>query len=140
MHSTPILFPVFAMVLLTALVWMRMYYCRLGYIYGQHINPDHYKHRSDHNGEIPAAANAASDNLMNLFEMPVLFYIAAITLQVTQMTDPLFIILCWSYVGLRYVHSFIHITYNRVVHRFATYVASTLVLWIIWMRMALLIW
>lgn len=128
------------MVLLTALVWVRMYYCRLGYIHYQRINPDRYKHRVDQGEEAPANAAAASDNLMNLFEMPVLFYVASITLMVTQIADPLFIILCWSYVGLRYVHSFIHVTYNRVVHRFATYVASTLVLWIIWTRMAWQMW
>lgn len=128
------------MALLTALVWVRMYYCRLGYIHRQKINPDRYKHRVDQGEEVPATATAASDNLMNLFEMPVLFYVAATTLQVSQITDPLFIILCWSYVGLRYVHSFIHVTYNRVVHRFVVYVASTLILWIIWARMALLMW
>lgn len=140
MFSIAILSPVFAMVLLTALVWVRMYYCRLSYIYRQRVNPDRFKHRSDHDEEIPANVRAASDNLMNLFEMPVLFYLAAITFPLAQLTDQLFTYLCWLYVGLRYLHSFIHVTYNRVVHRFTAYVASTLVLWAIWTRMALLLW
>ena len=38
----------------------------------------------------------------------------------------------WAYFGLRVVHSLIHVTYNRVVHRFLVYVASTLLLFGMW--------
>jgi hypothetical protein len=38
----------------------------------------------------------------------------------------------WLYVALRYVHSFIHLTYNRVIHRFAVYVLSTVILFMLW--------
>lgn len=30
------------------------------------------------------------------------------------------------------VHSFIHLTYNRVMHRFAVYVSSTVILFVLW--------
>ena len=36
--------------------------------------------------------------------------------------------LAWLYVALRYAHSAIHCTYNRVMHRFAVFIASMLVL------------
>ena len=36
------------------------------------------------------------------------------------------------YVALRYVHSFIHLTYNRVMHRFTVYVLSTVILFVLW--------
>ena len=129
---------VIAMALLTGIVWVRMYYCRIGYLKRQRINPDRYKHRSAYGEGVPAEATAASDNLMNLFEMPVLFYVVSLLLFTTQSSDQVFVVLCWLYVGLRYLHSFVHVTYNRVVHRFAVYFVSTVVLWIIWARLAYL--
>ena len=35
-------------------------------------------------------------------------------------------------MALRALHSLIHVTYNRVVHRFLVYVASTLLLFGMW--------
>jgi hypothetical protein len=41
------------------------------------------------------------------------------------------------YVGLRALHSLIHVSYNRVVHRFLVYVASTLLLFAMWIAWVL---
>jgi len=38
----------------------------------------------------------------------------------------------WIYVALRCVHSFIHLTYNRVIHRFVVYALSAVVLFVLW--------
>ena len=43
----------------------------------------------------------------------------------------------WAYVLLRYAHSFIHVTYNQVMHRFAAFVASAVVLAFLWIRLGL---
>jgi hypothetical protein len=43
-----------------------------------------------------------------------------------------FVTAAWGYAGLRALHSLIHVTYNRVVHRFLVYVASTLLLFGMW--------
>lgn len=40
--------------------------------------------------------------------------------------------LAWSFVALRTAHSLIHVTYNRVVHRFAVYVLGTLCVFAMW--------
>ena len=73
-----------------------------------------------------------SDNLVNLFEIPVLFYVALIILYVTDFSSVFYLVLAWAFVLLRYAHSLIHVTYNRVMHRFAVYFAGTLLLWVIW--------
>ena len=44
--------------------------------------------------------------------------------------------LAWAYVALRVVHSGIHCTYNRVKHRFFAFAASNLVLWALWVVLA----
>jgi hypothetical protein len=129
-----ILIPMFALVGLTFLVWVRMYYLRIGYLRSNRINPDKYKLREDYEG-VPSPVMAASDNLMNLFEMPVLFYTAVLTLYITRTADPLFLIMAWTFVALRFLHSGIHVTYNRVVHRFAAYFVGSLLLWCIWARL-----
>ena len=78
----------------------------------------------------------ASDNFRNLFELPVLFYALCAVLATAQHVSAFFIVGVWAYVALRYVHSFIHITYNRVMHRFAVYVLSTVVLFVLWAALA----
>ncbi len=78
-----------------------------------------------------------ADNFKNLFEVPVLFYVAVITLYVTQMVDVLFLTLAGVFVLFRYIHSFVHITYNNVMHRFKVYVVSTLTLWVMWIMIGI---
>ena len=39
-------------------------------------------------------------------------------------------------VLVRAVHSLVHCSYNKVMHRFAAYVAGALVLWAMWARLA----
>ncbi len=78
-----------------------------------------------------------SENLCNLFEVPVLFYAAILTLYTTGMANELYLVLASGYVVLRYIHSFIHITYNNVLHRFTAYVVSTLLLWSVWIMIGI---
>jgi hypothetical protein len=47
------------------------------------------------------------------------FVIAAVT--------PVSLAMAWLYVGLRVAHSLIYLTYNHVVHRFAVFATSNLV-------------
>jgi hypothetical protein len=48
--------------------------------------------------------------------------------------------LAWAFVALRALHSLIHVTYNRVVHRFAAYAASTLCVFALWGLLAVTLW
>ena len=42
--------------------------------------------------------------------------------------------LAWLYVGLRLVHTLIHISYNYVIHRFMAFVLSMLTLLAMWIE------
>lgn len=46
----------------------------------------------------------------------------------------------WVYVALRVVHSLIHCTYNKVVHRFAMFIASLVVLIGLWIALLMAVW
>ena len=131
-----IFYPLFAQVLLTAIVWCWMYKTRIAEMKRNKINPQTLANAADASNRLKSVAGAA-DNFKNLFEIPVLFYVAGIMLYVTQLVDTTFLILAGVFVLLRYIHSFVHITYNNVMHRFAAYVLSTLMLWIIWIMMVI---
>ena len=71
---------------------------------------------------------AASDHFQNLFETPTLFYALCLGLIVAGAAGTIAVALAWAYVGLRIVHSLIHITYNVVMHRALVFFLSVGVL------------
>ena len=84
---------------------------------------------------VPPDVTLPNRNLMNLLEVPMLFYVACVTLYATHHVDAAAVGLAWAYVALRAVHSAVHLTYNRVRHRLAAYAASTVVLVMLWIRL-----
>jgi len=83
---------------------------------------------------------AAADNFRNLFEVPVLFFAVCCVLAITDTVTPAQLALAWVFVGLRAAHSLIHVTYNRVMHRFGVYIASTLCVLAMWGLFAISLW
>jgi hypothetical protein len=75
---------------------------------------------------------STADNFRNLFEVPILFYVVCCALAITDLVTPLQLALAWGYVALRAAHSLIHVTYNRVTHRFVAYALSTLDVFAMW--------
>lgn len=129
MH-TSILLPAFAMVVLTAIVAFALYRERFGEIGRKKLDPQSLA--TSGNVSRTLENTQASDNFKNLFEMPVLFYALCAFLASGQVVSEFFVIGAWAYVVLRYLHSYIHLTYNRVTHRFGVYVLSMLVLFVMW--------
>ena len=84
---------------------------------------------------VPGATSIPNRNLMNLLELPVLFYVACIALYVTKTVDDFAVALGWLYFVLRAAHSLIHLTYNRVLHRLSVFAASNVVLAALWIRL-----
>ena len=136
MNNSSIFFPLLAQVFLTAMVWAWMYYTRIREMVAKNI-PAQSLANGPRARELLQGVAGPSENLINLFELPVLFYVAALTAYVSGAVSTMFIFLAWLYVGLRFVHSVVHITYNNVMHRFAAYFLSTVILWAMW---ALLAW
>jgi len=82
--------------------------------------------------EVPDEIAVVNRNYMNLLEMPVLFYVVCLSYYVTRRVGPVTLGLAWTYVGLRLAHSLIHLTTNRVIHRFWAFAASNVVLIWLW--------
>ena len=77
----------------------------------------------------------SSDNFENLFEVPVLFFLAILTAYVLGLSDRIYFYLSTAFVALRVLHSVNHCTVNRVMLRFLSYAFSSLILWGMWFRL-----
>jgi hypothetical protein len=135
---TAIIWPLIAQVVLTATVWVCLYVARLGEMRARGIDPQSLQTTRAAAGVLEDVA--AADNFRNLFEVPVLFFAVGCLLAMTGRVTQLQLILAWAFVGLRAAHSLIHITYNRVVHRFAAYALSTLCVFAMWLLLARDLW
>lgn len=130
MTDTRIFLPALAMAGLTFVVWLRMYFARIGEMKRERVHPQAVA------TSVQMAARLkdtrAADNFRNLFELPVLFYLALTIAALTGQVTTLVLILAWLFVGFRVLHSAIHCGYNKVVHRFQAYLAGGIALWILW--------
>jgi len=129
-ESNLVLYPVFAMFLLAALVLTRMGWVRIGGVRRRAVDIRFYRTFSE--GEEPEAMRVVTRNFINLFEVPVFFYVGIIISHITHQVTWLLIGLAWAYVILRWLHTAIHLTSNDVPLRLAAYAASGLVLLVIW--------
>ena len=134
MDARDLLLPGFAMAALTFVVMGRMGVERLGQLARERIHPQAVATSAQMAARIKDSR--AADNFRNLFELPVLFYVALLIASQIEMIDGLSLGLSWAFVALRVAHSWIHVTYNKVMHRFAVYVAGGMALWLLWAYLA----
>ena len=73
----------------------------------------------------------------NQLQLPMLFYVLVIMAYITRFADLLFVLMSWVFVVLRYYHALVHVTSNRVPHRFSVFAASAVVLLAMWVIYAL---
>lgn len=122
--------------LLTLVVWTYMYVRRLTFIRRNKVNPNDLSP-----GELarisPPAVATPSDNLKNLFEIPVIFYALALYLYVTNQVDATYVAAGWIFAAFRVLHSAVHCTFNLVVLRFGLYIVATIAVWFMLVRAAL---
>jgi hypothetical protein len=95
--------------------------------------------RYGESANVPGEVTLPNRNMMNLLELPMLFYVACLAFYVTGTVDTRAVYLAWAYVALRALHSLIHLTYNNVFHRLIAYAASNFALIALWVRWALAI-
>ena len=134
MEARLIFWPAVAMAALTFGVGLHMFRVRVAQIKRDHIRLRSIATSRDAAEKLTDSAPA--DNFGNLFELPVLFYLALCIAFFTAQVNALTLGLAWLFVGTRLVHSAIHCSYNRVVHRFYAYIAGYFVLVALWAVLA----
>ncbi len=133
-NANPLIGPMLAMVLITHVVWATMGIRRTRAVASGETHLSRFAVRGM-DGIEPSAVRA-SDHYSNLFEMPVLFYVALLTaMQLGVQTVPM-LALAWVYVVLRAAHAWVHLGRNVVRYRFYAFVSSTVTLILMWLVIA----
>ena len=133
MSSASIMGPVFAMILLTMAVWFYMYARRIPFIQESNLSADEMTPLEFARASPPHVANP-SDNLKNLFEIPVLFYVVCLYLYLSQSADVTYVVAGWLFFVFRALHSAVHCTVNIILLRFWLYCIATLIFWFMALR------
>src|SRR5437660_5348539 len=99
MNQIAILYPMIALVALTFVVLLFLPYKRIGAVLQGRVRVRDFKQGESAN--VPGDVAIPNRNLMNLLEMPVLFYAACITFYVTKTVDATALWLAWLDFALR---------------------------------------
>ena len=126
-----VLWPAFALFAFTMLSVARLARMRFVAARSGRVDPRFYKVFKGE-GEPPELA-AQSRNVINLYEMPTLFYTGTAIAFAAGLSAPALVALGWAYVAFRIAHSLIHVTSNRVMWRFRAFFASWIVLIAFWL-------
>jgi hypothetical protein len=130
-----ILYPAFAMFALLVGVLIRMQVVRFGAVGRGEMDGRYY--RTYQGGAEPKHMAVVTRHFSNLLELPTLFYVVLILSFITHQVSLWQVVCAWAFVALRYAHSFVHLTSNNVMVRFRFFVASCVVLLVMW---ASLLW
>ena len=135
MAGSSLIYPMFAMVVLTATVLVRLFRSR---VHAVRENPEALQFFRLYQGGVePEASAKAARHFSNLFEAPTLFYAACLAAMATGQTGTAVVALAWGYVAVRLAHAYIHLGGNRLRWRIRAYFASWLVLLALWVILVL---
>lgn len=133
MTQTAIFWPMLAQVALVYAVYAVVSRRRVAAIKAGHARTSQFRENRDE----PPESLFARNNLVNQFELPVLFYAACLSLFVTGSVGAVSLALAWIFALSRYVHAAIHVTTNRIRHRRPAFVVGYVSLAGMWLWLAL---
>ncbi len=130
-------YPMFSLVLLTAVVAFIMVSRRFQSVKSGQVPIDYFRL---YNFDVKAEKMmAASRHFTNLFEVPVLFYVACLICMVLPESNVFLFGFSWSYVLARILHAYIHLTTNRIRLRMRAFISSYFILMCLWIMIFVLV-
>ncbi len=134
MENFALVYPMFAMVVLTCVVLVALFRARILSVTSGQVSGYFYKtYRGD---EEPDAVVQLSRHFSNLFEAPTVFYAVCLAAMITGQSALLLQSLAWAYVLLRVAHAYIHTGRNKLRPRIRVYFSSWIVLFLMWVTVA----
>ncbi|WP_413582419.1 MAPEG family protein [Bdellovibrio sp. HCB288] len=124
-----IVFPMCAMFLLTVCVLLKVLIGRYSAVRSGTTRLSFFK---TFQGQEPEESVQAVRHFANLFEAPVLFYVACLLGMILPVQGFPFVVCAWMYVIARTLHAFIHLGKNDVLKRMRAYVLGWLMLIAMW--------
>ena len=133
MNQTVILWPVIAQVVLVYAVYVVLGVRRSQAVRSGAAKPDQFKTRTVE----PDISATAANNVLNQFELPVLFYVGCLALLLTAGVSYLTLTLAWLFVLARYGHAWVHLTSNYIAYRGKLFFAGAVLVALLWLCLAL---
>ena len=127
------LYPMFLMVLLTFIVGFITVKSRFSSVKKGDVRAKYYRLMDGQ--DVPELITKTTRNFNNQFEIPTLFYVVCTLYISLGIESVLALVFAWLFVILRIVHSYIHITYNHVLHRMLTFVAGFICVMVLWVNL-----
>ena len=119
---------VMTLVVWTMIMWTWMYATRIPAILKMRMKLDPNAPRGEQMNSLPPSIRWKADNYNHLFEQPTIFYATALVIHLSGATNATTVLLAWSYVTLRVIHSLWQATINIINIRFVLFSLSSLVL------------
>lgn len=130
-----ILYPMFAMVVITSIIGTIALKTRLTSVKNGDVHPKYF--RLMEGQDVPEQVTKTTRAYNNQFEIPVLFYVVG-TLYISMgIENPVATYVAWGFVLLRAVHAAIHLTYNHVLHRLTAYWLALMCMLTLWVLLIL---
>ena len=129
MPADAILYPLFALIALTFGIALRMGFLRVSAARRGDVKLEYFKLNR---GELPDYVAKVANNFNNLLELPLLFYVLVALVYARGEVSGLMVALAWLFVLLRFAHSYVHITHNRVMARAKVFLAGAVTLMALW--------
>jgi hypothetical protein len=129
MSIQAILVPMFAMVALAFVLLFWTLILRLRVLRRGEVSPHQVALREQ---AWPPNVIQIGNAFHNQLELPMLFYVAVLLALITNSLDVIIYVLMWMFVISRYVHTYIHATYNRLDHRTAVFMLGAIALLLMW--------
>jgi hypothetical protein len=127
MHS-PILAPIVALVAWSLVMQVWLYATRIPAMQAAQtpLNPNLAP--GELTAALPPHVRWKADNYNHLMEQPTIFYAIALALALMDFGGGLNLLLAWTYVALRIVHSLVQATVNKIIVRFSVFMLASLCL------------
>lgn len=134
--NTSILAPLSGLVLWSFVMWAWLYATRIPAMIKGRVAYDPNRPAAEFHARLPPSVRWKADNYNHLMEQPTLFYAVVLALAMIGAGADLNTTLAWIYVGLRVVHSLVQALVNVVMWRFSIFMAGSVVLLILAIRLA----
>ncbi len=131
MTDASLLYPVFVLIALAAVLHIMMGRARVGSLTrGEVAVKDIALGQPNWTDRATQIGNAYHNQL----QLPVLFYVLVAFILITRANDIFFVALAWVFVVSRLVHAYVHVTSNDLNKRFPAFAlggAALLLMWIL---------
>ncbi|PUA26723.1 MAG: hypothetical protein B0W54_23595 [Cellvibrio sp. 79] len=125
--------PLALLLILIALMFIVAFVCRMWAVKFGPVHLSHYDIFSGH--PVPAYVTKTTNNLNNLFQLPMVFVAACVLSFSINYTSDALVFSAWGFVASRYIHTLVHITVNQVLIRSFVFGLGLYFLIVIWIEL-----